>query len=38
MPHAVAAARIEDFDRFIRTLETRGKAKRAETWHEGLDA
>jgi quinol monooxygenase YgiN len=30
MPHAVATVRVADFDRFIQTFETRGKAKRAE--------
>ena len=30
MPHAVARIRVADFDRFIKTFETRGKAKRAE--------
>ena len=30
MPHAVARVRVADFDRFTRTFETRGKAKRTE--------
>lgn len=30
MPHAVARVRVADFDRFIKTFETRGREKRAE--------
>ena len=30
MSHAVGKVRVEDFDRFIETFETRGKAKRVE--------
>ena len=36
MAHAIARVRIEDFDRFIETFSTRGKAKRAEHGCRGV--
>jgi quinol monooxygenase YgiN len=36
MPHAIARVRVADFDRFIETFSTRGKAKRAEHGSRGV--
>lgn len=35
MAHAVARTRITDFDQFINTFQSRGKAKRAEMGSRG---
>lgn len=35
MAHAVARTRVADFDRFIETFSTRGKAKRTELGSRG---